>query len=94
MFDPLARHRGINKELRFLLGLILGGMGREGVISQEVRVIIAVGFLGSFTTFSTLMADSVRLGENASPLALVLNIVPQVVLGILVYMWGQSLGKG
>ena len=78
----------------FLLGILLGSLGREGVLSQEVRLIIAVGFLGSFTTFSTMMADFVRLGENTSALAMVLNIVPQVVLGILVFLWGQSLGKG
>ena len=78
----------------FLLGVLLGGLGREGVLSDELRVIIAVGFLGSFTTFSTFMADSVRLGESTSVVALVMNIVPQIVLGIILYTWGQALGKG
>ena len=77
----------------FVLGIVLGSLGREGVVSDEWRMVFAVGFLGSFTTFSTFMSDSVRLGESGSPMGLLLNIVPQVILGVLLFTWGQSLGK-
>lgn len=39
---------------------------RVDLISPEVRLLVAVGFLGSYTTFSTYGLDSVLLlGRNA-----------------------------
>ncbi|MGM0845277.1 MAG: fluoride efflux transporter FluC [Bacillota bacterium] len=49
----------VNVTGAFLLGVILG-MGIEG----SAYAFLAIGFLGSFTTYSTLMVEAVSLEKN------------------------------
>jgi len=54
----------------FLLGLLLGGWTRRGRPAHPWRPFLAAGVLGSFTTWSTFMADTQALAEaGASALA-------------------------
>jgi CrcB protein len=54
-----------------------------GVFSPELRLLVAVGFLGSFTTFSTYALDTVNLlGDRRLGLALAYGL-GSVVLGVM-----------
>lgn len=52
---------GVNLAGAFILGLLLHGWVRRGHVSHPWRPFLATGILGSFTTWSTFMADTYDL---------------------------------
>ncbi len=63
------------------------------VIRAETRSIILIGFLGSFTTFSSFMFEtSELLRDNQIALALG-NLAAQNILGIALFFGGLFLGR-
>ena len=70
------------------LGLAEGGRG----LSPELRHMILVGLLGSFTTFSTFAAEGfelLRAGRTAAALA---YLTGNLVLGLVLVLGGRALG--
>jgi CrcB protein len=63
------------------------------LFSGEVRAIILVGFMGSFTTFSTLIFESDQLLRDSQYLLAGLNVVGQIVLGFAALYAGMVLAK-
>ena len=81
-----------------LLGCLLFGLAwslMEGRLSPspEVRVVLLVGFLGAFTTFSTFVFESDRLLDEAQWLLAALNVVGSLALGLVAYRLGTLLGR-
>ncbi len=77
----------------FLFGFIWSLVEQRLVISVETRVIILSGFLGAFTTFSSFMFETSSLiGEAQWGLA-VLNVVGQVILGLMAMFLGLAAGR-
>jgi CrcB protein len=62
-------------------GALAGVTTRHGV-EEVARTVVATGFLGAFTTFSTFAVDTVRLAEEASPGAAALNAAAHLVLTV------------
>jgi CrcB protein len=52
-------------------------------VSDEIRIGLLAGFLGSFTIFSTFAIDVLQLGSNQSAVKAVLYILLSVLLCIL-----------
>lgn len=44
-----------------LMGLLIGWLVRRGATSNEIRLLLATGFLGGFTTFSAFSLDFANL---------------------------------
>jgi len=63
------------------------------VLPAHVRVPLATGFLGSFTTFSTFSVESVKLAEQGAWGLLAANVLGSVVLGLLGAAVGLALGR-
>lgn len=66
----------------FIMGLATGAAlfnGWLGGESGDLLAIIAVGFCGGFTTFSTAMAESVRLIQSGAWRSAVVNAVGTLV---------------
>lgn len=58
-----------------------------------VRSTAMVGFLGAYTTFSTLSLDTFRLLERGSYVGAVMNSVGSLALGVLAVYLGMSLAR-
>ena len=67
-----------------LLGLISGL-----ALSHNAALLAGTAFVGSYTTFSTWMLETQRLGEERQVWPAVANILVSIVLGISAAMLGQ-----
>ncbi len=56
---------------------------RSLIVAPEIRLLIAVGFLGSYTTFSTYELDTFNLLRVQSPLVAVLYWLGSAVFGAI-----------
>lgn len=66
---------------------------RLPTISSEIRLLVAVGFLGSYTTFSTYGLDTVLLLRNRSLQTAGFYWLGSAVIGILSVQLGASLAR-
>jgi len=77
----------------FVLGFLLTlGTGRLQ-LSPEARLLFAVGFLGSFTTFSSYTVESLNLLREAALWRGLLNILANNVAGLLCAVLGAALAR-
>lgn len=77
----------VNTSGSFALGLLVG-LVTAGWVSAEVRVVVGVGFLGAFTTFSTWMYETARLLEQRMWSLAMLNAWGSLAAGILAAAFG------
>ncbi len=59
----------------------------------SARFLMAVGFLGSYTTFSTLTVASVQLAQGGDMARAALNIVGSVAVGLAAAFVGILVGR-
>jgi fluoride exporter len=67
-----------------LLGL-LGGLA----LSRHAALLADTAFVGAYTTFSTWMLETLRLGEERQRIYALANLVVSMVLGIAAALLGQ-----
>ncbi|MDT5229965.1 MAG: fluoride exporter [Mycobacterium sp.] len=67
-----------------LLGL-LGGLA----LNRHAALLADTAFIGSYTTFSTWMLETQRLGEERQVRDAVANVVASIVFGIAAALFGQ-----
>lgn len=77
-----------------LFGLIWELAAVRGILSDATRVILLVGFMGSFTTFSTLIFDCDAMLRQEQWVMLTCNLCGQVILGIAALRFGLWLARG
>lgn len=74
--------------------LVLGavaGLARRHGLPQEAVLLVGSGFLGSFTTFSTMTFETVRLLEERRAGLAVANLVASLGVGVLAAAAGVRL---
>jgi fluoride exporter len=71
-----------------LLGL-LGGLA----LSKDAALLAGTAFVGAYTTFSTWMLETQRLGEERQTWAALANIVVSVLLGMAAAFLGQWIAE-
>jgi len=64
----------------FGMGLLFVLLLERSLIGPEARAAILVGFLGSFTTFSTFSLETLTLVEQGEMLRALLNVAASVLL--------------
>ncbi|WP_068175805.1 fluoride efflux transporter CrcB [Mycobacterium sp. UM_CSW] len=74
----------VNVSGAFLLGF-LGGLA----LSKDAALVVGTGFVGAYTTFSTWMLETHRLGEERQTWTALANVVVSVALGIAAVVLGQ-----
>ena len=83
----------INVSGSLVLGFLFALTVERGVLPAESRAPLMVGFIGAYTTFSTLMLESWRLIEDGSVVTGVLNIAGSSIIGIVAVLVGLTLGR-
>jgi CrcB protein len=69
-----------------LLGVLVG-LGTSDRLSADAVTVLGTGFCGGFTTFSTWMVESVRLGEEggtAGLIAVTVNVGAMFAVGVAI----------
>jgi fluoride exporter len=61
--------------------------------ADDLRLLVAVGFTGAFTTFSTFEYESDKLIRDGDGLAGTLYLIGSVVLGLLAVRFGIMLAR-
>ena len=76
-----------------LSGALLLGFFAGIALSPHVALLAGTGFVGSYTTFSTWMLETQRLGEERQLRPAVANIVVSLVLGLAAAWLGLWIGS-
>jgi fluoride exporter len=82
---------GVNFIGSFFLSLILYLSEYRGFFSEEIRIFLTIGILGSFTTMSTFSFESFKLLEQGELGALSLNVMGTLILTFLAVYLGKIL---
>jgi CrcB protein len=77
----------------FVLGVLFALTVERDVLPSDIRLPVMTGFIGAYTTFSTLMLETWRLVESGSTVAAMANIVGSMVVGLTVMAGGLVVGK-
>ena len=76
-----------------LIGLLGGLVVHKNMFSQDFRLCVMIGLLGSFTTYSTFSYETLALLQEARPGAALLNIVLHLGVGLLAVYAGYTLSN-
>lgn len=83
----------VNLSGAFVVGVLAALIIDRGILPADLRAPLVVGFLGAYTTFSTLMLDSWRLIEAGSPAVGLVNLFGSVMLGVVAVVGGLWIGR-
>ena len=83
----------VNVSGAFALGLLVGLTEVRVSMDPALRAGLAIGVLGGYTTFSTLMYESVRELEGRAIWQSVLNLGGSVAVGLLAVVLGLAAGR-
>jgi len=74
----------------FFIGLLSFIAEEKGVFSPQVRMLILVGLLGSFTTFSTFSNETMELFRYSENIRAVLNLGAHLAFGLGAVWLGRT----
>ncbi|PPD57616.1 fluoride efflux transporter CrcB [Dehalogenimonas etheniformans] len=77
----------------FLLGLLMQMGLNTDLIPPHLRTVVAIGFLGAFTTFSTFTYETVQFIQDGAWGSAALNIATSLILGIAAVIAGIYTGR-
>ena len=83
----------INLTGSLVLGVLFTLTVERNFISAATRGPLMIGFVGAYTTFSTLMLESWRLWEDGSVGLALGNLVGSTVLGLVAVVAGLTIGR-
>jgi CrcB protein len=77
----------------FIIGFLTELIARKLSAPMEVRLLLVVGFLGGFTTFSSFSLDTMALFERGEGLTAFVYVVASVLLSLGAAFGGLALGR-
>ena len=83
----------VNVSGALALGLFVGLTEGRWLAPALARPAIAIGFLGAYTTFSTLMFESADLAESGSLATAFVNVAGSAAVGLLAVYAGLAIGR-
>ena len=76
-----------------LMGVCITLFARLLPVSEDMRALIVVGFLGSFTTFSTFSLDVVSLFQRGNMMLVLAYILGSVFCSVMAVVLGMALAR-
>lgn len=83
----------VNASGCLLFGLVWCLAEERMVISGEARLLVLVGFMGAFTTFSTYSFETVQLLRDAQWFFALANLALNNLIGFFFVFLGMTLGR-
>ena len=83
----------INISGSLFLGWFMETIRERMIVTDTVRLAVAVGFVGAYTTFSTFCYESTSLMRDGSEIKALVNVVGSVVVGLVAVRLGMALAR-
>jgi len=83
----------INVSGSLVLGFLFTVFAERVVVAPWIRSSLLIGFIGAYTTFSTLSLETFRLLEDGAHLLALANGAGSLLLGLLALYGGVALGR-
>lgn len=83
----------VNASGSFVLGLLFALAIERAFLPSDVRGPVMIGFVGAYTTFSTLMLESWRLVEDGAIVLAVANLAGSLIIGVVAVVAGLAVGR-
>lgn len=77
----------------FIIGIIYALAERGNYLSPTARLLLATGFCGGYTTFSSFAAENVSLLQSGEFFYTAIYILLSVILGFIAVYFGASVIK-
>lgn len=77
----------------FIMGMVYALAARNASNGSDIKLLLATGFCGGFTTFSAFAFENLELFKSGLHLTALVYIILSVVLGILAVVLGTYLIK-
>ena len=83
----------VNISGSFALGVLFALIVERAALPAEWRGPLLIGFLGSYTTFSTLALESWRMIEDGAWLYATVNLAGSILIGVAAVVAGVAIGR-
>ncbi|PLX07431.1 MAG: fluoride efflux transporter CrcB [Marinilabiliales bacterium] len=77
----------------FIIGLIMGYLHKAGDTGSSLRYLIAIGFCGGFTTFSSFAFENINLFSGNNTWTALIYISSSIILCLLAVILGMQIIK-
>ena len=71
-----------------MIGFLFGLMSANGIIEEKWRLLLFIGFLGGFTTFSSFSLENMKLLQNGFSSTAIVYSIASNLFGILLAFLG------
>ena len=78
----------------FAMGILIAWLARRSAGDTDLRLLLATGLLGGFTTFSAFSLDAVTLYERGALIAAAFYVLASVLVSIAALVGGLALVRG
>lgn len=83
----------VNISGSFAVGFLVAAFAHRFVVHPDLRIAVTVGFLGAYTTFSTLTLETFEFAETQAWGWAAVNVVASLAVGLAAVWLGTLAGR-